>query len=42
VQFDFAAGHYGQFFATGKARCGILPPLVQVKQPFASKAASLI
>jgi hypothetical protein len=42
VQVAFTAGHYGRFFAGGKARSGILPPLVQVKQPFAGKAAALI
>jgi len=30
----FTTGHYGRIFAMGKARSGILPPLVQVKQPF--------
>jgi hypothetical protein len=42
VQVVFTADYYGRFFGNGKARSGILPLLVQVKQPFASKAAPLI
>jgi len=41
-QLSIVAGHYGHFFVMGKARSGILTPLVQVTQPFAGKAAALI
>jgi hypothetical protein len=42
VQLSFVADHYGQISAAVKARSGILPPLVQVKQPFPGKAARMI